>query len=48
MPKSRSTQVREAIREAVSDEPLWLRILAYRFHSALGDASLERLHRLLK
>lgn len=46
--KSRLTQVREAIREAVRDEPLWLRIAAYRLHSALGDASLEKLWRLLR
>lgn len=39
---------REAIREAVKTEPLWVRILAYQFREAMSDTTAARLSRLLK
>lgn len=41
-------QIRQAIRRAVEDEPLWVRILAYQLREGMSDASLERLWRLIK
>lgn len=47
-PHTKPEQVRQAIRAAVRNEPLWVRVLAYQFHQAASDESLERLWRLIK
>lgn len=47
-PHSRPEQIRQAIRAAVRDEPLWVRVLAYQFREAVSDEALERFWRFLK
>jgi hypothetical protein len=47
-PHSRPDQIRQAIRAAMTNEPLWVRVLAYRFREAASDEALEKLLRLLK
>ncbi len=39
---------REAMREALKGEPLWVRVLGYQLREAMSDASASRLGRLLK
>lgn len=47
-PFSKPDQIRQAIRRAVEDEPLWVRILAYQLREGMSDGALERLWRLIK
>lgn len=47
-PFTKPDQIRQAIRRAVDNEPLWVRILAYQLREGMSDAALEKLHRLIK
>ncbi len=47
-PHSPATQIRQAIRAAMADEPLGVRAAAYQFHNSASDEALERLVRMIK